>query len=131
VNAADFKTGTRVCFDDDSSKFGVVMDDNAGRAEYPGFVPVQWDNGYRTMAYAARLIPINSRSATPQAGRGQTAGTSASPQDVPAPTAPRTLPNLIRRTLGMQEHRTHDRANGAVVIDPEQRHHITVKGETK
>ncbi|WP_417220559.1 hypothetical protein [Arthrobacter sp.] len=84
--STDFKTGTRVCLDNSSAHFGVVFDDDAKRTEYPGFVPVRWDNGDRTMARAASLIPIDSRSATPQADRGQTAGTPTSPQDVPAPT---------------------------------------------
>ncbi|WP_372699383.1 hypothetical protein [Arthrobacter sp. JSM 101049] len=128
MNAEDFKTGDQVA--QGRGGIGVVIDDDANRAEYPGFVPVQWESGWRTMANAASLTLIDSRSATPQAGRGQTAGTPT-PQGVPAPAAPRTLPNLIRRTLGLQERRTHDRADGPVVIDPEQKHRIVVKGDPR
>lgn len=85
MNAEDFKTGDRVYIKGDP-KTGVVIEANVRRAEYPGFVPVKWANGDRTLTWAVMLTPLDSRSATPQAGRGQSAGTSTSPQDVPAPT---------------------------------------------
>lgn len=55
--AATFIPGERVS-DRGNGRLGTVADDPAMTAEYPGMVPVHWDNGYRTVAAPSILEPV-------------------------------------------------------------------------
>lgn len=44
-----FIPGDRVS-DSGNGRLGTVADDPAMATEYPGMIPVHWDNGYRTVA---------------------------------------------------------------------------------
>ena len=54
---AAFLPGDRVS-DRGNGRLGAVADDPAMTAEYPGMVPVHWDNGYRTVAAPSILAPV-------------------------------------------------------------------------
>lgn len=54
---AEFTPGDRVS-DHGNGRLGVVADDAALSAKYPGYFPVQWDNGTRTVAAPSILAPV-------------------------------------------------------------------------
>ncbi|MGP5219403.1 M23 family metallopeptidase [Arthrobacter rhombi] len=94
MNDDEFQKGDSV--QDDADRTGVVAPMSwSERRNHPGLVYVRWDAGARTWILPELLTPIDSRSASSQAGRGQAAGTST-PQDVPAQTI-----ESIRRVEGL------------------------------
>ncbi|MBM6622636.1 hypothetical protein JTF08_13555 [Micrococcaceae bacterium RIT802] len=102
MKASDFRPGEKVT--EQVRGIGVVFRDDAKSAEYPGFVPVRWESGDRTMTRAVNLNPLDSRPASPHAGRGQTAGTPTSPQGVPAPTPEQHRLDAVDRMQRAQRH---------------------------
>lgn len=62
MNADDFKTGDQVM--SDLGKDGVVIEAKAKCLQYPGFVPVQWEDGERTMILPDLLVLLESSSNT-------------------------------------------------------------------
>jgi hypothetical protein len=55
--APAFSPGDRVS-DTGNGHLGTVADDPAMIAEYPGMIPIHWDNGYRTVANPSILAPV-------------------------------------------------------------------------